>query len=78
MPILDVELVQPPGESPAAGMPAALADAAATAIGNIIKQPEDIPGGIEFAKSIKELSGVLIIKDDKIGLWGKATICRTA
>ncbi len=57
---------------------ATLADAAATAIGNLIKQPEDIPGGVEFAKSIKELSGVLIIKDDKIGLWGEATICRIA
>ena len=57
---------------------ATLADAAATAIGNLIKQPEDIPGGVEFAKSIKELRGVLIIKDDKIGLWGEATICRTA
>ncbi len=57
---------------------ATLADAAATAIGNIIKQPEDIPGGVEFAQSINELRGVLIIKDDKIGLWGEATICRIA
>ena len=32
---------------------ATLADAAATAIGNLIKQPEDITGGIEFAESIE-------------------------
>ncbi|MBA7607606.1 hypothetical protein ES703_14765 [subsurface metagenome] len=52
----------------------ALADAAATAIGNLINEPGDIPGGIEFARSIDGLSGVIIIKDDKIGLWGKVKI----
>jgi len=31
---------------------AALADAAATAIGNLLKQPNDIPSGIEFAKPL--------------------------
>jgi hypothetical protein len=52
----------------------ALADAAATAIGNIIKNADDIPRGIERAISIKGLSGVIIIKDDKIGFWGKVEI----
>ena len=55
---------------------AALADAAATAIGNLIKQPGDIPDGIEFAKGIDGLLGVVIIEDDKIGLWGKVKICQ--
>jgi len=54
-----------------------LADAAATAIGNIIKQPEDITTGIELARSIEGLKGALIIQDDKIGLWGEARICQT-
>ncbi len=54
---------------------AALADAAATAIGNIVVQPEDIQSGIESAKNIKGLLGVVIIKNDKIGIWGKLTIC---
>jgi len=53
-----------------------LADAAATAIGNLIKQPVDIPNGIEFAKGIDGLLGVVVIKDDKIGLWGEVKICR--
>jgi len=53
-----------------------LADAAATRIGNIIKKKTDIPQGIEFAQGIKGLSGVLIIKDDKIGGWGKVKICQ--
>ena len=54
---------------------ATLADAAATAIANLIKQPGDIPGGIERAKSIEGISGVIIIQGDKTGLWGKVKIC---
>ena len=53
---------------------AALADAAATAIGNLIKGVADIPKGIDFAQSIQGLNGVLIIKDDKLGLWGRVKI----
>ena len=54
---------------------AILADAAATATGNLIKQPGDIPNGLEFAKGIDGLKGVVIIKDDKMGLWGEVKIC---
>ena len=54
---------------------ATLADAAATATANLIKQPGDIPGGIERAKSIEGVSGVIIIQGDKTGLWGKVKIC---
>jgi hypothetical protein len=57
---------------------ATLADAAATAIGNLIIQPSDIPGGIEFAQSIDGLKGIIIIKDDKVGLWGEVKICQTS
>jgi hypothetical protein len=57
---------------------ATLADAAATAIGNIITQPADIPLGIELAQSIDGVTGVIIIKDDKIGLWGKAKLCQAS
>jgi ApbE superfamily uncharacterized protein (UPF0280 family) len=55
---------------------AALADAAATAIGNLIKQSADIPKGIEFAKGIDGVIGVVVIEDDKIGLWGEVKICQ--
>ena len=57
---------------------AALADAAATAIGNLIQQPEDINKGIEFARGIKSLKGVVIIKDDNVGFWGDVKICQTS
>ena len=49
---------------------AALADAAATAIGNMILQPSDIAAGIQAARSIATLDGIVIIKDDQIGAWG--------
>ena len=55
---------------------AILADAAATAIGNIIHQPDDIQAGIDFASNTEGLLGAVIIKDDKIGIWGKLTMCQ--
>jgi ApbE superfamily uncharacterized protein (UPF0280 family) len=54
------------------------ADATATAIGNTIVRAEDIERGIEFASSIEGLLGAVIIKDDKIALWGKVKICQTS
>lgn len=56
---------------------ATLADAAATAIGNLVSIPEDIPKGIEFAQGVEGLRGVVIIKDDKMGVWGKVKIVST-
>jgi len=47
-----------------------LADAAATAIGNLIKSKEDIEKGLNYAQKIKGIAGAVIIKDDKIGFWG--------
>jgi ApbE superfamily uncharacterized protein (UPF0280 family) len=54
---------------------ATLADAAATAIGNTITRPDDIPRGIELARSTGGLRGVIIIQGDKIGLWGELKTC---
>jgi ApbE superfamily uncharacterized protein (UPF0280 family) len=53
---------------------ATLADAAATAIGNVVKRSDDIPIGIELAKNIAGVKGVLIITDDKVGMWGEVEI----
>jgi len=52
----------------------ALADAAATAIGNRILKPSDIPGGIEFARSIKGLKGIVIIQGEQVGAWGEVKL----
>ena len=52
-----------------------MADAAATAIGNLIKKPGDIPRGIDFAKGIDEIRGVIIIIGTDMGVWGEVKIC---
>jgi len=52
----------------------ALADAIATAIGNMVKDIDAIPQAIEKAKDIPGLYGIIIIKDDKMGIWGKVKI----
>jgi len=54
---------------------AILADAAATAIANLITQPADISDGIALAQRISGVSGVVIIKDEHIGVWGNITLC---
>jgi len=54
---------------------AALADAAATAIGNIVKTQADIPNGLELAQNIDGLRGVLIIAGDQTGIWGGVKLC---
>ena len=52
----------------------ALADAAATAIGNVVTSEETIEEGLNIAKKIKGLHGVLIIKNDVMGAWGTLKI----
>ncbi len=55
----------------------ALADAVATAAGNIIKTENDIEKGINFARSIDYIEGVIIIVGSKIGIWGNVDIVKT-
>jgi ApbE superfamily uncharacterized protein (UPF0280 family) len=49
---------------------AILADAVATAIGNMIQSPHDIPKAIRYCKKIKNIKGVVIVKDSDLGIWG--------
>ncbi|MBF0225523.1 MAG: UPF0280 family protein [Desulfobacterales bacterium] len=51
-----------------------MADAAATAICNQVKKKSDISNAIGFGKQILNISGVLIIMDDKVGAWGEIEI----
>ena len=55
---------------------AALADAAATAIGNIVKAETDIEIALEFARGVSGLVGVAVIINDKMGVWGKVNLIR--
>ncbi|MGB9596482.1 MAG: UPF0280 family protein [Candidatus Poribacteria bacterium] len=55
----------------------ALADAVATATGNVVKTENDIEKGINFARSIDSIEGVVIIVGSKIGIWGNINIVKT-
>lgn len=48
----------------------ALADAAATAIGNRVARQQDIQAAIQWGRTIDGVDGILIIVGDKMGMWG--------
>lgn len=50
--------------------PASLADAVATGAGNLVHDKENLMPAIEYARSIPGVSGVLVIKDDRMAAWG--------
>ena len=54
-----------------------LADAAATAIANIVQTADDIPIALRKAEQIPGLKGVVVIKDDAMGLWGQVRLVQT-
>ena len=54
----------------------ALADAAATAMGNAVKNKDCIEKGIDLAKSIDGVRGALVIVGDKLGSWGNIKLVK--
>ena len=48
----------------------ALADAAATAVGNLLKTSDGMSGAIEMGKQIPGVRGLVAIMGDQIGMWG--------
>ena len=55
---------------------AALADAAATAVGNVVKGKQDISLGLGKAREIEGVLGTLIIVGEKMGVWGRIQLTR--
>ncbi|MBI5968333.1 MAG: UPF0280 family protein [Deltaproteobacteria bacterium] len=53
---------------------ASLADAGATAVGNIVSSPAELTRALEKAKTIAGLCGVVIIVGDKLGAWGEVEL----
>jgi len=49
----------------------ALADAAASQIGNQVKSKKDIQRALDIGSDIPGVSGVLVILDDRMGAWGE-------
>ena len=55
---------------------AALADAVATAVGNMVKKEVDIPFGLKATESIAGVKGVIIIVREKMGVWGNINLIK--
>ncbi|MBR9987031.1 MAG: UPF0280 family protein [Desulfosarcina sp.] len=52
----------------------ALADAAATSIGNRIRSPQDIKTAIGFGKRISGVLGIVVVAGREIGAWGQVEL----
>jgi ApbE superfamily uncharacterized protein (UPF0280 family) len=53
---------------------AALADAAATALGNRVRGPDTIAPGLEWAAGLPEILGAVIIVGEQLGAWGRVEL----
>ena len=52
------------------------ADGAATSVANNINSYKDISKTINRYKTAEDIKGILIVKDDKLGVWGKIEFLR--
>lgn len=48
----------------------AFADAAASTVGNAVQTRDDVEKAIDVAKALPGVLGTLVIKDDKLAVWG--------
>ena len=55
---------------------AALADAAATAVGNVVRVEKDVERGLERGSEIEGVLGTLIIIGEQMGAWGRIRLVR--
>jgi uncharacterized protein len=54
----------------------ALADASATALGNLVGNPKDFDRALAVAEQIDGINGVLLVCGDKIAAWGEIELTR--
>lgn len=54
---------------------AALADAAATAAGNLVQIKEDVEKAVNLASEIPGVTGAVVIMDDQLAVWGQVKLC---
>lgn len=55
----------------------ALADAAATAIGNVVRTDADIAEGLDLGKRIAGVEGIVIIMGERMGVWGDVVLSKS-
>ncbi|HEY9073411.1 MAG TPA: UPF0280 family protein [Desulfobaccales bacterium] len=53
---------------------AALADAAATALGNLVQDAGDVAAALEWPPTVPEILGAVVIVGDKLGAWGRVEL----
>jgi ApbE superfamily uncharacterized protein (UPF0280 family) len=53
---------------------AALADAAASGLGNRVQGPGDIAAALEWVAGVPEILGAVVIVGDKLGAWGRVEL----
>ena len=54
----------------------ALADTAATRLGNELKADEDMAHTLEVAQQIPDLLGVVVVKNETLGAWGDVELVK--
>jgi hypothetical protein len=52
-----------------------LADAVATATGNLVQGTEDIGNAVNWASQVPGVTGALVIMDDQLAAWGQIKLC---
>ena len=52
----------------------ALADAAATAIGNRVRSPREIKPAIAYGKQIDGVMGIIVVTGKEMGAWGQVEL----
>lgn len=55
---------------------AALADAVATAVGNMVKSEQDINAAMGHGKQVPGISGIIVIVGGSMGAWGDVRLAR--
>lgn len=50
---------------------AILADAVASAVGNLVQEPEDVEKAAEYALQVEGVTGAVVIKDDRVAACGR-------
>ncbi len=53
---------------------APLADAAATALGNLVREPADLETAMAFARKIEGITGALVIIGEAVAAWGEVEL----
>jgi hypothetical protein len=53
---------------------AALADAAATALGNRVQGPDTIAPALEWIAALPDILGAVVIVGEKLGAWGQVEL----